>query len=157
MKAVTKLVLVPWILVGSSICSAQEISNLECKGELRTESDYAPSNQTQMTSVDVRLDPQQKVISIDGWWGCVAHLGEDFASAKKCGPNLPVVITESAVEYFGNSANEKYQGSTVVTINRFSGRMTVFSNATALPPAGAKWGHMMINGQFTCKSSKKLF
>lgn len=140
------------LLLSSGLAVSQELVRLQCKGSVVQITDGREKGEVK--SIDLVFDPGRSFVQINGYWGCLANLGE--LGSDKCRA-FPVKVSDGEVEYFGNSEGDGYSGMTTLTINRYSGSFKATSVGNAKPISDASWRTMMINTSMECTAPSKLF
>ena len=133
---------------------------MRCDGYVEQNSDLRQGRKPASITIDLSL--AEKTMEIEGWWGCLASIGQDdqsksVPSGHKCLGLLPVSITDTAVTYSAQSDGPMYAGSTMFTLYRASGRLSAFSTASAKPAANARWMNDIETAEMQCVVAKKVF
>ena len=128
-----------------------------CQGELETRRDATLERKT--ISVNVALDIADMSIELDGYWGCLADMGNISAKPQeyRCLGRQPVRIGEGEATYSSESDSDSYFGQTNLVLNRYSATLTVNSFALAKPQAKATWTTISVSGRLQCTSQDKKF
>lgn len=150
-----KLLLVCLGTLTASSAIAQQTIILKCEGEL--ESSLDDRKDLKRTSIDVLINLTESTFEAEGFWGCLANLGEPFSVKSRCDGTLPLLVSDSEFRFGAKSSNDLYDASTVLVINRYTGMLTVNSSAIAKPAAKARWTLMLISGRSQCAPQAKRF
>ena len=136
---------------------AQTPIRLLCQGILETKKDGVP--EVTETTVDITLDASNKTIEFEGFWGCLADMGNfDIKNGNfQCHGRQPVRIEEGEIVYFAKIDGVKYYGQTSALLNRYSATLSINSHSFSKPDAGASWALIIINGKLHCKNQEKKF
>ena len=73
----------------TSVATAYTQVPLLCKGEIETTTDAMPVKKP--ITVDVLLSLEDSTLEINGYWGCLADIGNDNPFGYKCFGKIPVV------------------------------------------------------------------
>ena len=144
------------IFLQCSIGIAQ--TNLVCVGEIETSVDFA-KKQVKPESLNVNLDIESNILTIEGNWGCVYSMLTNTRSPddwKKCS-TPEITVTENNISTRQTVEGSNYKGNYGFVINRNSGSMKTSSLVQAKPNSGAKWTMFLIDGVFNCKKVDKQF
>lgn len=154
-------IMLPLILVFTfpHLAFAQQQISLRCKGDIETTTETTKDNDPvrKPVTVDVLLDLQDSTVEINGYWGCLADIGNNNPFSYKCVGKMPVNVSYAEVKFSARSSDDKYEGSTVFTINRYSGSLSISSHAISKPAANAQWGLLLISAKLQCTKPEKKF
>ena len=141
------------------LAGAQHQIPLRCKGDIETTTETTTDNVPirKPVTVDVLLDLQNSTVEINGYWGCLADIGNNNPFSYKCVGKMPVNVSYAEVKFSARSSDDKYEGSTEFTINRYSGSLSISSHAISKPAANDQWGLLLISAKLQCIKPEKKF
>ena len=135
---------------------AQSSVAMKCQGDISKSMD-GRQIETVPASVSLNIAPTTGLVEINGWWGCLADLGQPSSGKTNCSGKLQMSVKDSEFVYLSESDGPMYRGRVFLTINRINGTLKVVSDATSKPPANAQWKSMMYQSDMQCALTQKLF
>jgi hypothetical protein len=108
--------------------------------------------------IDVLLDLHDSTVEVitSNFWGCLTDFASD-SSQRYCNGKLPATISDAEIKNTSHAVNDKYEGHSSFTINRYSGSMDIIGGATSKPNAGANWYIIISSAKLQCTRPEKIF
>lgn len=139
--------------------NAQEsTTNLSCAGQLEFNTDA--KREVKQSVVSVVLDTKSKVLQISDLWGCLMDMAPPSGGQSdglSCISPLPVQVSEREFIFALDRTNTTYATKTTLTLNRYTGALSVQSFAVALPAAKASWSNFVVEGTYACTIQQRKF
>jgi len=137
--------------------NAQSVIRMLCKGDLETLRDGMLESKS--TTVDAKLDVANEAVELEGFWGCLADLGNRSPdpSTYQCVGKQKLKVSEDQATFFAKIDGPLYYGQTHLLFNRFTATMTVYSHGISKPASNATWKSVHINGKLLCAQQDRKF
>jgi hypothetical protein len=158
-KLRTRLICCAFAWSISAAAQAAPPIRLLCSGEIVSVTDLK-KKEVDKLFLNVTIDLDKRTIRIPEFWGCFADIGNLDAPHKRqacAGEPLPITITPEEFTFHDKSEDWSFTGKTSLTINRYSGTLTISSIATAKPAARATWWIINTDGKLMCTTPTKKF
>ena len=139
--------------------NAQEsIIYLSCAGQLEFNTDA--KREVKPSIVSVALDVNSNALQISDLWGCLLDMApstSERSGGLSCKGPLPVKVNDQEVSFALERTGAAYATRTTLTLNRYTGSLSVRSLAVALPAAKASWINFIAEGTYACSKQQRKF
>lgn len=130
------------------------ITYLTCQGNVESSQDFEVVN-NEREGLDISIYYASNTAIVDGNFGCIANFG-DLMGDPSCDNPLTVDISQDRIEFSATSEIDNYSASTLLTLNRYSGRLT--SNGMVTNSNNPRiWNYFTTKGNFQCEPQQRKF
>jgi hypothetical protein len=147
---IARIMLAAFTIAPTTTHASSDVVSLVCRGSLSTNIDLK-DRPPQSTILSIIIRPTQQRLTVDGYWGCM-----NTEIPTTC-TDLAIEESESQFKHGHIYRGRSIQGNQLLVIDRTSGVLRTLATTQALPGSGARWGVMLVTGEFDCTIASKKF